>query len=393
MTGFSYQLVMALSLCCVPICWLAPRGLGFDLVAGWTLACLGLLYPLTAVWMLGVALALPLVLGRFGRHRGLVAVVLIAVLAGGLASERLAGASLVGASLAIAGVAPAAGRIGGAFFTLRALHVVIEWWMGRMPAPGLRDSLRYFFFLPVIAAGPINRLGHFQHQLRRQRWDTAGFMTGAERALWGAVLVWLIGGKFCAYLLVVAAGVTLDWPDFLQGWALSAMGWVTLYVVFSGSSHIALGLALMMGVTLEENFNRPWAAGSMVEFWRRWHMTLTGWVQDYVFRPVTALTRRPVLGLFAAMLVVGLWHAFSIYYILWSVWQSLGILLARHLARLKEPEMMPPVSEGSDGSTPAALRVGRGMIGLRLQGILGPLGVLAWLSAARPVIGLLGVAP
>lgn len=352
MTGAGYHLAIVLALMAVPVAWLVPRRLAFDGVAAWTAVALGLLSPATLLWLLAIAIGLPFALRGGGGGRGPRAVVICVVLVAGLVVSR--------------GL-PGWAWIGGAFFTLRALHVVLDWWMGRMEAPGLRDSLRYFLFMPVIAAGPVNRLPHFQHQLRRRRWDGEMFATGAERLLRGLVLFYVVSGYVMHEVQAGPDSWGGDTPGFATIWAVSAVSWVDLYFAFAGSTDIALGIALMTGLRLEENFDRPWASRDLVEFWTRWHMTLTHWVRDYVFRPVTALTRRPVLGLVAAMLVVGLWHEFSVYYILWSGWQSLGVILSR-LARTASGDRRPPP-------------------------LVGTLAVLAWLSAARPVIAMFGVMP
>lgn len=349
--------LFVLGLACVPIAWLLPRRLAFDGVAAWTLACLLAVSPATALWLLSTAVLVPVVTGRITGARGL--------------ATMLACGAVITAFVA-ARLSPGWGWIGGAYFTLRALHVILDWWMGRGPAPSLRDSLRYFLFLPVLPAGPVNRLPLFQHQIRRRRWEPAMILSGAERILLGLVFIYLVSNKALAQLDLGLARLLSDMAAFWQVWAGSALGWVELFFVFAGATHLALGTALMMGLTLEENFNAPWRARDLAEFWTRWHMSLTAWVRDYVFRPVTALTRQPVVAVMAAMLVIGLWHAFSLYYVLWSVWQALGIVLSRLLSGYTGPARLPR----------------------RAAAVLGPLGVLAWLSAARPVIGtLLGDLP
>jgi D-alanyl-lipoteichoic acid acyltransferase DltB (MBOAT superfamily) len=168
----------------------------------------------------------------------------------------------------------------------------------------------------------------------------------------------------------LVAGPAIAGTSFLHDWGYSAREWIWLYFVFAGYSSIALGISMMIGLRLEENFNRPWAARNLIDFWMRWHMSLTQWCRDYVFRPVAAITRSPIAGLCAAMLVIGLWHEFSAYYVLWATWQVLGILLTRLADRLFGFERMPRA-------------VGT---------VLGPISVLAWLSLARPVLArLLGV--
>ena len=188
---------------------------------------------------------------------------------------------------------------------------------------------------------------------------------GFERVLLGLILYYVISGTGMSMMIATAGNHLSALPRFLELWGMSALSWVHLFFAFAGSSHIALGISLMSGLVLEENFNRPWMARNLLDFWTRWHMTLTRWVQDYVYQPVVGLTRKPVIGLLLAMLVIGLWHAFSLYYVLWAVWQSLGIVLSRQL-KVRLP----------DG---------------RFAQIGGPLAVLAWLSAARPALDLIGV--
>lgn len=354
MIAASYPLIIFLAACAVPVSWLVPRRFAFDAVALWTLICLAILSPVTAMWLALIVLALPLLFARPVLSRGI----------------WMAGAAaVVVAGLVVSRIVPVWGWIGVAYVTLRALHVILDGWMGRIGAFGWRDSWQYFLFLPVIAAGPVNRLPHFQHQLRRRRFDAVQLFSGAERVGLGLVLLFVLGGPLFFRLDLRVAEATATWPDFVMLWMGSAVDWVQLYVMFSGTTHVALGLALMMGLELEENFDRPWAARSLPEFWTRWHMTLTHWVRDYVFRPTVAATRNPVVGLVLAMLIVGLWHAFSVYYVLWAVWQSLGIILSRIL-----------VTRG-----PA--------IPSLVSAVLGPLFNLGWLSAALPVLALIGVVP
>ena len=354
MIAASYPLIVFLAACAVPLSWLVPRRFAFDAVAVWTFVCLALLSPVTAMWLALIVLGLPLLFAQRGLSRGI----------------WIAGAAvLVVAGLVVSRIVPMWGWIGMAYVSLRALHVLLDGWMGRIVAFGWRGSWQYFLFLPVIAAGPVNRLQHFQHQLRRRRFDVAQVFSGAERVGLGLVLIFVLGGPVFFRFDIWLAEAMAAWPDFVSLWMVSAMGWVQLFVTFSGTTHVALGLALMMGLELEENFDRPWAARSLPEFWTRWHMTLTHWVRDYVFRPTVAATRNPVAGLLLAMLVVGLWHAFSIYYLLWAVWQSVGIILSRIMVT------QGPAMQG------------------RLSAVLGPLFNLCWISAALPVLALFGVKP
>ena len=226
--------------------------------------------------------------------------------------------------------------------------------------------------MPLLLVGPIHRLQHFERQCERRRWETADFFAGAERALLGAAMAVVLGNWACRHLEAGLAIVTAPWPAFWRDWVGSATDWVQIYFTFAGFSAVALGLTLMMGVRIEENFDRPWAARNLIEFWTRWHMTLTRWCRDYVFQVVATASRSPFLGLAAGMLAMGLWHAASPYYLLWSVWQVAGIAATRVARRV------------------TVLSLPRGA-----YAVLGPVAVLGWLSLARPVLTrvLEGAAP
>lgn len=346
---------MLLSVLCVPLIWALPSRIAFDGVASWTLLCIFLHSPVTALWLAAVAVLLPILLGAFSiRREGTLAALLCALITGAFVFGRLSDSWVL---------------IGTAFFSLRAIHVVLDWWMNKIEPPTLRESAHYFFFLPVIFAGPINRLPHFKHQIRRRRWDSALFFSGMERVLLGLFAVYVVDGQFLDTFEAHLFGPMDGTSGFMTSWAASAFSWIRLYAVFSGVTHFALGCSAMMGLKLEENFDRPWMARNLIDFWMRWHMTLSRWVQDYVFKPVTALSRQPVLGLTASMMVIGLWHEFSYYYVAWALWQAGGVILSRLML----------------------MRVGDSPMPETVLKVLGPVCVLGWLSAARPVINFAGI--
>lgn len=225
---------------------------------------------------------------------------------------------------------PTVTTLGGAYFSLRHIHVLSDWWAGRLLRPTTRAYLQYHLFLPTLVAGPIHRFAPFQSQLLRRRNDPEDMVAGAERLLWGAFQFTVLGGwlmnrvnRAVAYGLADAPGSALDL-------AQSACGWITLYLGFAGLSSIAIGLSLMMGLRIEENFDQPWKARDLLDFWSRWHMTLTSFSRDYIFRPVSAMTRSAVAGAFITMVFLGLWHGLSAYWIGWGIWQGLGVLLTSY---------------------------------------------------------------
>ena len=325
---------------------------GMDIMATIGIAAIAFLSPATAAWLLVSSAVVVAAMHTqwTSCHRGLTVGFL---------------ALLLGAALFLSRELATIVWVGGAYFTLRHIHVLSEWWLGNLAAPGLRGYLRYQLFLPVIMAGPIHRLPHFDRQCRRRRVSAPQIFSGAERVLLGFASTVVIASWALRGMSDTANTLVLDSPRFYRHWVEGAFDWLHIFFSFAGLSAIALGLALMCGLKLEENFNRPWAARNLIDFWSRWHMTLSYWCRDYVFRPLAAASRSALVGLFAAMLVMGLWHDNSAYYVLWGAWQSLGIALT-HLSR-RVPISLPAP----------------------LTGMLGWLSVPLWLTLTKPVVLLI----
>lgn len=337
----------------VLISWLIRRNT-WEVLALWSLFSLAIVSPLSAIWLVGISfmVSVALLIGDSYGHKNHLTLSLSILLISLLLYLR---------------EIPQFLWVGGAYFTLRNLHVLLDWWMGKLISPDIATHLRYQLFLPTLMAGPINRFQVFERQITRRRWDASEFFTGAERLLFGIAQVIILGGWFISQ---VRYKLPLNNPieqNFFINWLSSALDWVELYFVFSGFSSIALGLSLMMGLHLEENFNRPWLATNLIDFWLRWHITLSQWVKDYVFQPVSALTRLPIIGLTAAMLVIGLWHETSFYYILWALWQVIGILLTKLLLSVVNNN----------------ISIQKKVANLSM---LSPVYVLSWLSLANPFI-------
>lgn len=306
----------------IGVVWIDPRGWGQDYAAGVTLVAMTVLAPLSALWLCTATLGSVILMRFCDGKRAIAAVSWSLFLAAALLFLRDLD-SIFGSFIL---------WVGAAYFTLRQIHVVMDWWLSGNPAPSLRVMVRYNFLAPVLLAGPIHRLPNFERTLARRRWDPSAFYSGAERALFGAFLAFVIGEFAYSQILQELENYSLD-TFFLGLLVLSVMNWIILYIAFSGLTNLALGLAAMMGLKLEENFDRPYAARDLIDFWQRWHMTLSHWCRDYIYVPISSRLRSPVLGVLCAMLVLGLWHETSVYYVLWAVWQALGIVLTHRFIR------------------------------------------------------------
>lgn len=350
-------LMLLASLALVPLTRLVPAGWFADVVAVVTACAIFALSPFSVIWLVGsssMIWAAMMVGDRTGK-RDLVTAFCAVISIAALLLSRTESVFL---------------WVGAAYFTLRNLHLLFDWWMGRLENPGLRRILRYQLFLPVIVAGPIHRFQNFERQLARRRADPSELASGAERVLLGLAQALLLGNWIVKNIDRLVEQSTYPTNPFMAQWCASILDWAALYFIFAGFSSIALGLSLMLGLRLEENFNRPYLARNLIDFWSRWHITLSQWCRDYVFQPVTAVTRSPVLGVFAAMVAIGAWHEVSAYYFLWAGWQALGLILTRLVQKFLSRPGVPKIPD-------ALLRAS------------GPFVVLGWLSLARPVITLL----
>ena len=319
MTDFEIVHFLWLAATCALV-WLAPVRWQVDLIAASTFCFIGLHAPWSALWLLGASLLV------YACYRAPLP-----------ARPRLTGAAVLLIAtvfLVYQGIeeygqpswtVPA--MIGLSYYSCRHIHVLLEMYKGNLPSMSLRSYLHYQLFLPTLVAGPIHRYPNFIRQCERRRWDRVQLAGGMERILYGYAKIIVIGN----YLLDLELGALLaPLADHFAGlWLVSAKDWLYLYAVFSGYTDVALGFSLILGFRIEENFNAPLKAVNLIDFWQRWHITLSSWCRDYVFRPVQALTRNQFVAVSAAMVTLGIWHQLSLYYLLWGLYHALGITLCR----------------------------------------------------------------
>ncbi|MCF6290635.1 MAG: hypothetical protein L3J03_06535 [Desulfobacterales bacterium] len=227
--------------------------------------------------------------------------------------------------------------LGLSYYIFRQLHYAFESYAGSLRRHGPAEFFCYLFLLPALLVGPIHRFPEYLRDLRRRRWDWDRFSYGLERAFHGyakliIVANFLIAGQLKNFLTGLAPRLSPLESQFLD----SLYMWLDLYLRFSACSDIAIGVSAMMGFTIIENFNFPFLAGNISDFWRRWHISLTSWCRDYVYKPAAAVTRSPLAAVAVAMLVIGLWHEFSMRYILWGLYHALGIMIQQRWSRFRD---------------------------------------------------------
>lgn len=227
--------------------------------------------------------------------------------------------------------------VGISFFTLQALGYLID--VSRGDIPHEKNLFRYALyvsFFPQLVAGPIERSKNLLPQLKeRVPFDTERAISGLRLMGWGLFQKTVIADR-----LAEAVDTVFKMPFDVKGPVIIAavlLFAVQIYCDFSGYSDIAIGAAQVMGIRLMDNFKRPYLATNFSGFWSRWHISLSTWLQDYLFVPLCWSrwpSKLPVIGkylqgvpvlsaIFIVFLVSGLWHGASICFVIWGVLQGL----------------------------------------------------------------------
>ncbi len=230
--------------------------------------------------------------------------------------------------------------IGLSYYTFKLIHYSIEVRRETLLKHNLFQFLCYIFFFPIYTAGPIEMFNHFlQHY--EERWSLDSTVVGLSRISYGLIKKFILVDLLLDIQSIfgVESGTILtNLPAYssIEIWALLLITYLTLYLDFSAYSDIAIGTARLFGLHIMENFNWPIFAQNIVDFWRRWHMTLAGWVQQYVFMPLIGLFRRPVLALFLSFIILGIWHQLSPSRIGWGIYHTIAIVLFIRWSRFRK---------------------------------------------------------
>jgi D-alanyl-lipoteichoic acid acyltransferase DltB (MBOAT superfamily) len=223
--------------------------------------------------------------------------------------------------------------IGLSFHTFQALSYVIEVYRGKQQAERhFGIYALYVMYYPQLVAGPIERPQNLLHQFHKEQIFDAGNVTeGLKRMAWGFFKKTVIADHLALIVNAVYANPQgFDGPTLIMATLFFA---IQLYCDFSGYSDIALGASRVMGITLMENFERPYFSKSIAEFWRRWHISLSTWLRDYVYYPLALGTKRPTrtklyLATFVTFLLSGLWHGAAWNYVVMGAYFGGCIILA-----------------------------------------------------------------
>src|SRR6185312_6554941 len=188
----------------------------------------------------------------------------------------------------------------------------------------------FTIYFPKLLVGPIERANHFLPQLKRKiSFDKENITEGAKRIAWGLFKKLVVADRIAIYHSKVI--ITLEHQSRDTILLACVLYTFEIYADFSGYTDIALGTARMFGFNLMENFKRPLLAKNVGDFWRRWHISLSSWVNDYIFNPI-ALSYRDwrqwgvFYALFVSFVVIGIWHGAAWTYVFFGILQAIALI-------------------------------------------------------------------
>lgn len=239
--------------------------------------------------------------------------------------------------------------IGISFYTFHLITYLVDLRRGETPVYGLRRMLLYVMFFPQLVAGPIIRQSEimWQFDLDPLRPGVAERMgRGAALFILGLAKKVFVADKLAPIADAAFATSTTSIPLLGDAWSGSLAFAFQLFFDFSAYSEMAIGIALMMGLRLPDNFNAPYRARNIQEFWRRWHMTLSRFFRDYFYIPLGGSRKgisRLVLATVGTMTLCGLWHGAGWTFVVWGFAQGVALVVCRSWAKV--PVKFPtPVS-------------------------------------------------
>jgi D-alanyl-lipoteichoic acid acyltransferase DltB (MBOAT superfamily) len=250
--------------------------------------------------------------------------------------------------------------LGISFYTFQTISYTIDVYRRHIkPEKDFMLYGCYVTFFPQLVAGPILRASEVMDQLSaRPRFKLEFISEGLKRILKGLFLKVVLADNIAA-LVDVGFGLEVNTLGAMDVWTLAFLFGFQIYFDFAGYSHIAIGCAKLMGISFPENFNYPYAARSFKAFWKRWHISLSSWIRDYLYLPLASakvvdkslksqggigtehLSNKISKGkqnyaLFMTWAIMGLWHGANWTFVLWGLFHAVLIFIERMLSPVRE---------------------------------------------------------
>ncbi len=217
--------------------------------------------------------------------------------------------------------------LGVSYYTLQVISYLVDVYKGKYEAEtNIFNYFLYIMYIPHLFIGPISRYDEMKNELFSDRKITINNLyNGALRVVWGLLKKLVIAGRISIVIAIISQNV-----DVYNGvYALLAMMLysIQLYSDFSGGIDIVLGISKMLGINLSENFDSPYYSESIKEFWRRWHISLSTWLRDYIYIPLggsRCSKLRKSFNVLVTFLISGFWHGAN--YLLWGIIHGIFVI-------------------------------------------------------------------
>jgi membrane protein involved in D-alanine export len=240
----------------------------------------------------------------------------------------------------VAGITPYAsyiGFVGLSYLNFKAIQMIIEIYDGRITKINLITFLYFIIFFPTLSSGPIDRWKRFEgdvnSRLEKKEYINDYLMVGLKKIFMAITYKFILAYLIDTYwILKIPIQITiLNSINYMYSYTMY------LFFDFAGYSLFAVGTSYIFGIKMPENFNKPFLSKDMKEFWTRWHISLSRWFGDYIFSRfvLTSMRKKRFKNRFTAshiaqlitMLIMGLWHGLTVYYIIYGLYQGIALIL------------------------------------------------------------------
>lgn len=233
--------------------------------------------------------------------------------------------------------------IGISFYTFQKIAYLYDLYKGKTePADSILTFALFSCFFPQLVAGPIEKPSHLLPQFQNERkWELNKVIEGVDLIFWGMLKKIFIADNMAYYVNII---FSLKDPSTLLILVATFAFGIQIYTDFSGYSDIAKGSARLLGIDLIRNFNHPYLSNSPQDFWKRWHISLSQWIRDYIYIPLggSRCSRgRHILNLFIAWFICGLWHGAAWNFVLWGLYNGILVSLSGLWKRGKKCNRLP----------------------------------------------------
>ena len=228
--------------------------------------------------------------------------------------------------------------VGLSFYIFESISLLVDSYNGKIKEKiFLNDVLLYLSFFPIVISGPIVKGRDFLPQIHKNRFVTSkNFAIGIQRFILGMFEKVVIADR-----LSVAVNAVYSAPAAYSGVSLlcNTLSYsMQLFFDFAGYSNMAIGVATIIGFCINENFNLPYIAKSPSDFWKRWHISLSLWITEYIYIPMGGNKKgkkRTLINIMLAMIISGIWHGSTLNFVLWGALHGLAQVIEKYLRAYK----------------------------------------------------------